>query len=129
VIAGPISDKLGRRKIITVISAVIIAIAVIMPLIVHTQLGFLLYIGIGGFGLGMFLAVDGALMTQVLPSSASRGKDLGVLALPTNAGTLVGPLVAGAIIASGAGYPPVFIIGAVLCVVGAGILIPIKSVR
>lgn len=129
VIAGPLSDLLGRRKIITIASSVIIAVAVLMPLLVPSQLGFLLYIGIGGFGLGMFLAVDGALMAQVLPSAASRGKDLGLLALPTNAGTLLGPLLAAAIIGSGAGYPPVFLLAAVLCVVGAGILIPIKSVR
>ena len=100
-----------------------------MPLLVPSELGYLLYIGIGGFGLGMFLSVDGALMAQVLPSAASRGKDLGLLALPTNAGTLLGPLLAAAIIGNGAGYPPVFLLAAVLCVVGAGILIPIKSVR
>ena len=129
VVAGPLSDLIHRRKPITIASAVIIGIGVVVPILVPSEAGFLLYTGIAGLGLGMFFSVDAALVTQVLPSNASRGRDLGILGLATNAGQLVGPLIGSLVIGIGFGFTPLFVIAIVFCILGGLLLIPIRGVR
>jgi MFS family permease len=129
VLGGPVSDRIGRRKPVTMAAAAIMGIGLLIPFFAPHPTAFLLYIGVAGIGLGAFLSVDAALMTQVLPSAHERGRDLGVLSLPTNGGQLIAPLIAAAIVGSGAGFAPLFIIAFVLCLVGAVLLAPIKSVK
>lgn len=128
-VAGPLSDLIRRRKAVTIASAVIIGIAVVVPLVVPSTLGFLIYTGVAGLGLGMFFSVDAALMSQLLPSSESRGKDLSILGLATNAGQLLGPLIGSLIVGIGLGFPPVFVIALIFCLVGGALLLPIRSVQ
>lgn len=128
-VSGPLSDFLGRRKIITASSGVIIGLGVLIPAFVNAPWAFLAYTGVAGMGLGMYLSVDAALLSQLLPSSESRGKDLAIGSLPTNGGQLVGPLVGSVILGTGVGFTPVFVIASVLCVVGASLIVPIRSVR
>ena len=54
----------------------------------------LISIGIAGLGIGTYLAVDQALMTQVLPNKADAGKDLGVLNVAQAGGQVLAPLAA-----------------------------------
>ena len=58
----------------------------------------LISVGIAGIGIGIYLAVDQALMTQVLPNSADAGKDLGVLNVAQAGGQVIAPLAASLII-------------------------------
>ena len=51
-----------------------------------------------GTGFGAYLAVDQALITQVLPAAADRAKDLGIINI-----AIVGPAAIGAAIAGPAG--------------------------
>ncbi|WP_236553724.1 MFS transporter [Rathayibacter sp. VKM Ac-2803] len=127
--AGPLSDLIHRRKAVTVASAIIIGVGVVIPALVPEPLGFLVYTGIAGLGLGMFFSVDAALLSELLPSEDSRGKDLGLLALATNAGQLLGPLAGAAAVGTGMGFSPVFVIALVFCVVGGLLLLPIRSVK
>lgn len=127
-LGGPLSDALNRRKAVTIASAAIMGIGILTPLFGATSLMFLIYMGIAGVGLGMFFSVDAALLSQVLPSDGERGKDLGLLALATNGGQVIGPLLGSLVVAVG-GFSPIFIVGFVLCIVGGALLAPIKSVR
>ena len=79
VLGGPWSDRVGRRKPFVVASAVTIATASVIVATVPTWPAALVAAAVLGAGFGMFLAVDFALLTQVLPNALDRGKDLGVI--------------------------------------------------
>ncbi|WP_279402597.1 MFS transporter [Arthrobacter sp. JCM 19049] len=79
VVAGKLSDRDGKRKRYVVISSLIVAAA---ALVMAVAPSFPVAIGgavLLGLGFGSFLAVDYALLTQVLPHADSRAKDLGVI--------------------------------------------------
>lgn len=129
VIAGPVSDKIGRRKLPIFIASMLFGLAVLIPLISPTATGMILFGAISGFGLGAFLSVDSALMTEVLPSEESRGKDMGILNTANSVPGIIAPLVTASIVGVGFGYTPVFIVSLVVIVVGAFSIFKITSVR
>lgn len=128
-IAGPLSDRVRRRKTITIAAGFVIGASAIVPLLLPSTTGFLVYMAVAGLGLGMFLSNDTALSSQVLPSAADRGRDLGILGLSTNGAQFVGPLMGALIIGGGLGYTPLFLVAPAICLLGALLLIPIKEDR
>jgi len=128
VFAGPVSDRLGRRKAPIFVASMLFAIAVTIPLLWRTGPAMIVFGGISGLGLGAFLSVDAALMTEVLPSEESRGKDLGLLNTANTVPQIIAPLATAAIVGA-AGYTPVFLTSLVIVVIGAFSIFKIRSVR
>ena len=126
--SGLISDRVGRRKPFVIVASVIVALSALVPIIAPTVTGALISVGMGGIGFGIYLAVDQALMTQVLPSSTDAGKDLGVLNIAQAGGQVIAPLIASLVIGL-AGYPVLYAFAAVMAVLAALAILPIKSVR
>jgi len=126
---GPLSDKFKRRKPVVITGALLMAVGLAVLLIAAAPWAFLVFAVAGGLGLGIFLSVDAALLSEVLPNEETRGKDLGILNLSGAAGQVLAPAVSAAIIAVGLGFAPVFIAGAALTVLGAALVAPIKKVR
>jgi MFS family permease len=127
--SGLLSDRIGRRKPFVIVASVIVAISCVIPIVSPTVVGAIVGIGLGGLGIGVYLAVDQALMTQVLPNaSADAGKDLGVLNIAQAGGQVVAPLVASVVIGI-AGYPVLYGFAAVMALLAAFAVLPIKSVR
>lgn len=130
ILAGWWSDKIGQRKVFIYAATVIMVIGMLMPLIMPSFTGMLLMGIINGFGFGLYMACDTALMTEVLPGDgAAAGKDLGILNVATNIPQAMSPAVAGIIIGSLGGYPALFVFGMIAVVIAAIALVPIKSVR
>ena len=127
-IAGPISDKLGTRKMPVIFAAVLIAVGVFFPFISPSPWAMVVYAVIAGIGMGAFNAVDQALNVEVLPDQKTAAKDLGILNLANTGGQIVGPVVAAAAI-SAFGYQAIFPAAAVLAVVGAVLVFAIRKVR
>lgn len=126
---GPLSDRLKRRKVIVMLGAVLMACGILILLVAAAPWAFLVFAGLAGIGMGIFLSVDAALLSEVLPNDETRGKDLGILNLSGSAGQVLAPAVSAAIIGIGIGFAPVFIIGAILSLAGAALIAPIKMVR
>ncbi|MFC9558872.1 MFS transporter [Agromyces sp. NPDC056965] len=128
--SGWLSDRLGRRKVFIYAASGIMVVGLAFPLIMPNVTGMLIMGLINGFGFGLYMACDTALMTEVLPGGGSAaGKDLGILNVATNIPQAMSPAVAGILIGSLGGYPALFVFG-MICVILAGVaLIPIKSVR
>jgi MFS family permease len=82
-----------------------------------------------GAGYGLYRAVDAALITQVLPAARDRGKDLGVINIANSAPQALGPAVAAPIVAHAGGYPVLFLSTAVVTLLGAVLVLPIRGVR
>ncbi|WP_281883404.1 MFS transporter [Agromyces rhizosphaerae] len=128
VVSGPLSDRIGRRKVFVFASSALVGIAMLVPLFMPTVGGWILFSVISALGFGMFQAVDTALISEVLPSDESFAKDLGVVNIAGTLPQTVAPAVAGLIILVG-GYAALFPIGLALAVLGALAVAPIKSVR
>jgi MFS family permease len=126
---GIISDRIGRRKPFVIVASIIVGAGALVPIFLPTVTGAIVSIGIIGLGVGTYLAVDQALMTQVLPNaSTSAGKDLGILNIAQAGGQVISPLLASLVIGLG-GYPTLYIFAAVAALLAGLAVIPIKSVR
>lgn len=128
VVSGPLSDKLGRRKIFVFISSVVTGLALIVPWVSPTFESWMIMTFIAGLGFGMFQAVDTALVSEVLPSAKSFAKDLGVVNIAATLPQTLAPGVAGVIVLT-FGYAGLFPVGIVLAVLGAFAVWPIKAVK
>lgn len=127
VIGGVISDRIGKRKMIVTISGALMGIAALLLTFVETWDAAMIAAVLYGAGFGSYLAVDQALITQVLPQAKDRAKDLGIINI-----AIVGPAaVAGAISAvlvNVGGYPALFAATAVVAAAGSIFVWKIKSV-
>lgn len=128
-VGGPVSDRLGRRKVFVFASSIIVAAAFVVPLVLPSFVGWLVFTAISGVGFGLFQAVDQALMSEVLPSAESFGKDLGVVNVAATLPQTLAPAVGGAIVLAFGGYAALFPVGIVLSLAGAFAVWPIKAVK
>lgn len=128
VISGKLSDKDGKRKKYVVISSVIVAAAALTLSMATSFTTAIVAAVLLGLGFGSYLAVDFALLTQVLPFADSRGKDLGVINIANSLPQVVAPVVAWLSVTWFGGYPTLFIISAVVSFLGAVLVRFIKSV-
>jgi MFS family permease len=128
-IGGWLSDRIGRRKIFVIWSGILIAIAATLLAIWPTWTVSLVAAFLFGAGYGVYLAVDTALITQVLPAAADRAKDLGVINIATALPQVLGPALAAPIVTYLGGYPSLFGLTAAVTVAGAVAVVRIRSVR
>ena len=127
---GRISDKTGRRKVFVFVATVVIAAGALIPAVSPTVGAMFLFAAITGLGYGAYLAVDLALMIDVLPSRGDIGKDLGVLNIAANVPQALTPLIAALLLGLFAGnYVAIFIYAIVALVLSSLLVFPIKSVR
>ena len=118
-IAGRVSDRSGRRRVFVAAAAALQAVAGLLLAIVPAYGSTLVGAALLGAGYGVFLAVDQALATQVLPDPADRGKDLGIMNVALAVPQAFGPIVGAALIAATGGFAALFIGAGVLSALGA----------
>lgn len=128
-ISGPLSDLVKRRKPLVVIASLVIAAAFVPLIVAPSQTTFLLFIGIAGFAYGIYIAVDQALMSEVLPDHSSHGKDMGILNVANTAPQFIAPGIAAIALGSGIGYRGLFVIATILAVASGIMIGAIRRVR
>ncbi|MEZ5119717.1 MAG: MFS transporter [Candidatus Nanopelagicales bacterium] len=128
VVGGAASDRSGKRRIFVVVSTVVVALAAL--LLAFTDQFSLAAVAalILGLGWGWYLAVDQALITQVLPAAVDRARDLGVINIANSLPQVLAPVIAAPIVTSLGGYPVLYVATAVVGLLGAAAVWPIKSV-
>jgi MFS family permease len=128
VIAGVISDRDGRRKIYVILATIVMAVSAVLlaffPVFNVAMIAALIL----GLGYGMYLAVDQALITQVLPTAVDRGRDLGVINIANSAPQVLAPVVAAPIVTSTLGYTGLYVLTAVVTLLSAVLVTRIRSV-
>jgi MFS family permease len=127
IVGGMISDRLGRRKVIVTAGGSLIGVAALVLVFNETWHAALLAAVLYGCGFGAYLAVDQALITQVLPAAKDRAKDLGIINIAIVAPGAVGAALAGLLVSVG-GYPTLFAGTAVVAILGSVLVWRIKSV-
>ena len=128
VVAGRISDRSGRRKIYVIWSTVVMAFSAVIlaffPIFSAAMAAALIL----GLGYGIYLAVDQALVTQVLPTATDRGRDLGVINIANAAPQVLAPVIAAPIVTGATGYTGLYLITAVITLLSAVLVTRIRSV-
>jgi MFS family permease len=129
-IGGRLSDRTGRRKIFVLTASVVYGVAMFVIAIASNFNGFLVGMAIGGLGFGIYVAVDLALVVDVLPDKDSAAKDLGVFNIAGALPFSIAPGIAPAILAIGGGsYGVLYGVAGVCAIIGAFAILPVKRVR
>jgi MFS family permease len=129
-IGGKLSDRTGRRKIFVLTASVVYGVAMFAIAIASNFNGFLVGMAIGGLGFGIYVAVDLALVVDVLPDKDNAAKDLGVFNMAGALPFSIAPGIAPAILAVGSGsYGVLYAVAGVCAIIGAIAILPVKRVR
>lgn len=126
---GRLSDVMRRRKPFVYAAAYLQGLAALLLAFVPDISIAMVGAGLLGLGYGCFMAVDQALATQVLPSSHTRGKDLGIMNIATAVPQAVAPLLGSVVVALLGGFTGLFIASAVFAALGGLTVIRVKSVK
>jgi MFS family permease len=128
VVGGARSDRSGRRKPAVIVSGYSMAAAALLLAAWETWTGAIVCAGLLGLGYGVYLSVDQALITQVLPTAEDRAKDLGIINIASSAPQVLGPALAAPIVTYLGGYPSLYISVAVVTVLGSFFVTRIRGV-
>jgi MFS family permease len=112
------SDRTGRRRMPTVASAMIQALASLLLAFVPSWEMTLVAAALLGVGYGAFMTTGLAFATDLLPDERSHARDLGMVTVSAALGQLLGPLIGAALVALAGGFWLLFLAGAVLSVLG-----------
>jgi len=137
IVSGRLSDAWQRRKAFVYVAVAVVGIGMAMLAVTQTIELFYVAAAVMGVGIGSFFAVDLALVTDVLPDQEhAAAKDLGIFnianALPQSVAPAIAPFFLGLGALGGQpgeNYTLLFVVAAVLALIGALFIVPIKAVR
>ena len=128
VTGGVVSDRTGRRKLPVTVAGLVMAVPAVMLALWPSWPVAIASAAIMGLGFGVYLSVDQALVTQVLPSAAARAKDLGIINIANSGPQVLAPAIAAPLVSQLGGYPTLFLSVAVITVLGSAFVWKIRSV-
>jgi MFS family permease len=131
VLGGGLSDAVGRRKVFVCGAALLYALALVVIAFATSYAWFLVGMALSGIAQGTYLAVDFALVTDVLPERETHAaRNLGIFNIASVLPQWLMPAVAPAILAVSSGsYAVLFMVAAVLVALGAWAILPVRGVR
>ena len=128
VVGGVVSDRTGRRKPSVIVSGYVMAVAAAILAFWPTWTGALVAAVVLGLGFGVYLSVDQALITQVLPTARDRARDLGIINIANSAPQVLGPALAFPIVAYLGGYTVLYLAVAAVTILGSVLVTRIRAV-
>lgn len=139
-LSGWVSDWIGRRKAPVFAAALVFAVGCAIIAFAGSFPVFLIGVAIAGAGHGVYIAVDLALVSEVLPDLDAAAKDLGVFniasAAPQSLAPAIAPLflavplfVGGGASGEGGNYTALFFAAAIFAALGAFAIRPVKGVK
>ncbi len=128
-ICGNLSDRTGRRKIFVFTASIVYGLAMFVVAIASNFNGFLVGMAISGLGFGMYMAVDVALVMDVLPDEDRVAKDLGVFNIAGALPFSIAPASAPAILAIGGSYGVLYAVAGSCAIIGAFAILRVRGVR
>mgnify|MGYP002718287279 FL=1 len=131
-LAGWLSDVLGRRKILVAASILIFGIATYLLLHADTVTAFYVVEAIMGLAYGTYIAVDLALVLEVLPDREQAGKDMGVFNIANALPQSLAPAFGGFLLANlggGTDFTALLVAALIAAVIGAILTMFIRGVK
>jgi MFS family permease len=130
VVGGRLSDRTGRRKVFVLIASTVYGLSMFVIALASDFEGFLVGMAVGGLGFGVYVAVELALVVDVLPDKDTAAKDLGVFNFAGAVPFSLAPAVAPAILAVGGGsYGVLYAVAGACALLGAVAILPVRRVR
>lgn len=126
---GYLADRLDRRKLFVGVSALGVGASMAIPIFFPTWYGMLAYSILSGAFIGIYFAVDLALMSLVLPDKDNEGRDFGILAVATGLPQIMSSAIAAAVISFAGGYSALYGFAVLCAIVSAVLVFRIRSVR
>ncbi|MFM0008376.1 MFS transporter [Paraburkholderia dipogonis] len=133
--SGWLSDKVGRRKPFVVAASLLFAVAMVIVAYAGSVSQFVVGVGVAGLAQGMYLGVDYALVSEVLPDSSEQAaRGMGFFNLSSTIPQTIAPVLAPVLLKIGAtgttgNYAALFGAAAVFAVVAACVTQQIRGVR
>jgi MFS family permease len=121
------SDKVGKRKPFVIGSGLIAATALMLLAFASSWAVAVVGAVILAIGFGTYTAVDFAMITQVLPTAGDRAKDLGVINIANALPQVLAPGVAWIVLSLDLGYSVLYVIAALVSVLGSVLVTKIRS--
>lgn len=128
VTSGIWSDRVSRRRVFVCWAGIVMSLAALLLAFWPTWPGAITAAAVLGLGFGVYLSVDFALMTEVLPAASDRGKDLGVINIANSLPQVLAPVLAAPIVTYLGGYPVLYVLSAAVGVAGSVLVYRIRSV-
>jgi len=120
----------GAKKIFVLTASIVYGLALFVIAIASDFNGFLVGMAMSGLGFGVYVAVDLALVVDVLPGRRSAAKDLGVFNIAGALPFSIAPAIAPAILAVGGGsYGVLYTVAGLCAIIGAAAILPVRRVR
>jgi MFS family permease len=126
--SGSWSDKIGKRKVFVTWAGVVMAVGAMVLAIWPTWIAAIIGAVVLGIGFGVYLSVDFALLTEVLPSARDRAKDLGVINIANSLPQVIAPAIAAPVVKVLGGYPVLYTLAAVVTLAGAVLVKKVRAV-
>lgn len=132
-IGGWLSDMFHRRKVFVLLASVLFGIGTALLAHATTVGTFYCVEAIMGLAYGIYVAVDLALVVDVLPNPDNAGKDLGVFNIANALPQSLAPYIAPFFLAIGSvnktNYPALCYMAGICAIIGGLLVIPIKKVK
>ena len=129
-IGGRLSDRTGRRKVFVFGASIVYGVAMFVFAIATSFNGFLVGMAISGLGFGVYVAIDFALVVDVLPHRDDNAKDLGVFNIAGALPFSIAPAIAPVILAIGnGGYSLLYAVAGLCALMAAVAVWRVKEVR
>ncbi|MCU1509006.1 MAG: major facilitator superfamily 1 [Glaciihabitans sp.] len=127
---GKLSDRTRRRKVFVVTASVLYGIGMFALALAGDVTAYLIAMGIAGLGFGLYLAVDLALVVDVLPKNDRAATHLGILNMASALPTSIAPAIAPAILLlTGGSYAALYTTAGACALLGAIAVLPIRGAR
>jgi MFS family permease len=126
VVTGWLMQRTARGKAFLQVYAGLTVAALLVPTLSATWTAMLIFAVLSGAAYGIFASVDLAIITQVLPTRDSAGRDIGVLAVTGAAPQLIAPAIGGLLIHK-LGYGPLFAFAALMTLAVGGVSVLTRS--
>lgn len=126
--AGPVTDRIGRPKLLVVCTTAMIAVGALVPFLCPTPGGLIAFSCIVGVASGANSSLVQTISVEVLPDASAAAKDLGVLNLANTLGGVGASLVAASVIGR-FGYGAVFAAQAVIVLCSGALFLSIRRLR
>jgi MFS family permease len=129
--AGWLSDRLGRRKVFIFASTALFAVGLVLLIPANSVADFYVVEAVMGAAFGIYMGTDLALVLAVLPHPEDNAKDLGVFNIANAAPQSLAPFLGATLLTVGAGqnYTLLYSTAAVLTLLGALAILPVKKVK
>ncbi|MFJ4996717.1 MFS transporter [Microbacterium sp. NPDC088619] len=121
VFTGVLSDRTGNRRALTILATFVQAASGVVIAVIPTFEATMVAAALMGLGYGAFSTVGLAFAADLLPDEKDHARDLGIVYVTAALGQLIGPVLGAGLVALVGGFWLVFIVAAVLSLVGGGL--------